>query len=84
MRHLSVGLTDIKGVVGSTESVSSIDETASQPEWEGYDYSVLFTHAELDFVIRGLFALQTKQPIEKERVQELINRLSNMKWEVSK
>ena len=41
-----------------------------------------FSYQELDYILRGLFALQKLQPSEKEDVQVLINKIAIIKFDI--
>lgn len=41
-----------------------------------------FSAAELDLIVRGLFALEQIQPIEKPQIQELLNRFNSIRYDI--
>ena len=47
-----------------------------------YENGYNFTAVEMDWVVRGLFALHKQQPPEAEAIQQLINKLANTVYQV--
>jgi len=47
-----------------------------------YENGYNFTAVEMDWVVRGLFALQKQQPPEAAAIQQLINKLANTVYQV--
>ena len=47
-----------------------------------YENGYNFTAAQMDWVVRGLFALHKQQPSEAAAIQQLINKLANTVYQV--
>ena len=47
-----------------------------------YENGYNFTAVEMDWVVRGLFALHKQQPPESAAIQQLINKLANTVYQV--
>jgi len=47
-----------------------------------YENGYNFTAVEMDWVVRGLFALHKQQPPEAAAIQQLINKLANTVYQV--